>query len=113
MRRVALPLAAALALSGCVFGPTVACPDDPQPELTCEAAMAAARTQLAGAGAVTDLRFEYGAPCPPGGECPWAGTVGFVTATRVGADPLIVRVWPSAEGGVEAQAPEPIPTIQP
>jgi hypothetical protein len=86
--------------TGSAASPTIDCADpadfDPPPELTCSAAVTAAREVLpAGAGTITTISFSYGAWCPPGRECgpvqPFGGYVVFRfadgTATFVTVSP--------------------------
>jgi hypothetical protein len=90
----------------------VNCPEprgDGRPGLTCDVAMAAARTRLAGVTGVTELTFGWGVYCPPGAHCPLLAdddpSVGWVEAARGDEPALVITLERRDDGAIRASEP--------
>lgn len=110
-------MVAVLALAACSSLAPATCSTegwDPQPALTCDAAIAAARTQLATTAGVSSLRVEFGGICPPNARCaPPEGTTAAVIATLANGAEVYILVSIGEDGQVRAEAPAPMPTFLP
>jgi hypothetical protein len=109
----------AVAIGACAISAPVTCPletFDPPAPLTCEAAVDAARQQLASVSGVTGLRFEY-SRCPPNARCVFPdGATGNVIATLSDGRELGLFVGIDPDGLVQADeprllTPEPQPLL--
>lgn len=95
-------------LGACAATAPVTCPVgdvDPEPQLSCEAAVNAARAQLASSAGVAALRFEYDV-CPENARCaiPF-GAAGNVIASLGDGTEVAVFVSIDADGTVRAEPP--------
>jgi hypothetical protein len=122
LRRLVLVATAALVMGGCGLNVSVTCEQierDPPAPLSCDAALDAARVQLAQVGGVTALRFQYDECAPNARRCEFLfGTAGNVIATLGDGREVAVFVRINDAGEVRADAPrafmsEPQPTILP
>jgi hypothetical protein len=121
--RAGLALLAILAtLGGCTAAAPATCSTagmEPQPQLTCEMAVGAARERLATMGGVTGIEVRYGGFCPPGGRCAPFGddltTARVFVERAAAAHPLMLIVSLRPDGTVEASeaAPMPAPSTVP
>jgi len=116
--RVLLAFATLLLASGCATLAPATCetPEfNPPARLTCEAAIAAARGQLATVDGVTALRVDYvGVKCPDNARCMAPnGDFANVIATLAGGEELSVAVSIDDAGVVQAQEPQPFEVIPP
>jgi hypothetical protein len=122
LRRLLLMAAATVVIGGCGVNVPVTCEEierDPPAPLSCDAAVDAARVQLAQVGGITALRFQYDECAPNAQRCAFLfGTAGNVIATLGGGREIAVFVGIDDAGAVRADAPrgftsEPQPTILP
>lgn len=114
--------AATVVMGGCGLNAPVTCEEierDPPAPLSCDAAVDAARAQLAQVGGITALRFQYDECAPNAPRCEFLfGTAGNVIATVGDGREVAVFVGIDDAGAVRADAPraftsEPQPTILP
>lgn len=84
---------------------------DPQPELTCEMAIAAVRERLAPVAGVDDFEIRYGGFCPPDLDCPGLSdrTSARVYVDMESGEELSMAVALHEDGSVRATAPERVP----
>ena len=122
LRRLVLVAASTLVMGGCGLNAPVTCEEierDPPAPLSCNAAVDAARVQLAQVGGITALRFQYDECAPNAARCEVLfGTAGNVIATLGDGREVAVFVGIDDAGTVRTDAPraftsEPQPTILP
>ena len=116
--RLLLAFATLVLASGCATLAPATCetPEFNAPaRLTCEAAIAEARGQLATVDGVTALRVDYGdVNCPDNARCMAPnGDFANVIATIAGGEELSVAVSIDDAGVVQAQEPQPFEVIPP
>lgn len=111
MRSALLILVTAFMLAACAARAPVACEvieRDPPPPLSCEAAVTAARGQLAAVVGVSELSFQYDECAPDADRCAFLfGTAGNVIATSSDGREIAVFVSIDGDGVVRAGGPRP------
>lgn len=109
LRTVLAAALVTLVVGACSVDPPVTCEiveRDPPAPLTCDAAVSAARPQLAGIANVTDLRFQYDECAPNAPHCEFLfGTAGNVIATLGNGAEIAVFVSLADDGSLRTQGP--------
>ena len=114
-RLLAILLASAALGGGCSSMAPARCDAegmDPQPHLTCDMAIAAARARLAGVAGVTEIEVRYGGFCPPAAFCGPFGsdlTDAWIIVRRADGTDLMLIVSLRPDGSVQATEPAPMP----
>jgi hypothetical protein len=108
--RRAIAAVLVIMVSGCLLGPVVDCDDaDLEPGLTCEAVIAAARTQLEATPGIRKLTAAQFVPCPPPpAGCPVAPFAVAVHADLADGSQVYVTIEREDDGSLRARSPQPV-----
>ena len=117
MRPVIAILFAFLMLTACAVTVRATCDTSdwtPQPRLSCEEAIAAARSQYTTTPGITELVVQYGPMCPPNARCgPRSEDLATVFANLEDGSQLYVTVAIGPDGSVRSKPPQQVPDLEP